>query len=171
MVISEIREWVWWTTVECWGAGTRKPQNLPASRRELGQLRWARAAAAQILSGLSSFTYTFFVVPIHGEKETNLMRISGDIATGSFACGGCRGSGVPGSSPARKTSWVERRAGKSCSRWKQRGCSRLALPLVSSLTKLNLPFRVGQSSLFCLQTWQSSPGGSPGSPARLSAKI
>lgn len=30
------------------------------------------------------------------------MRISGDICTGTFAWGGCRGSSAPGSNPALK---------------------------------------------------------------------
>lgn len=170
MVISEIREWVWWTTVECWGAGTRKPQNLPASRRERGRLRWARAAAAQILGGLSSFTCTFFVVHIHGEKETNLMRISGDIATGSFACGGCRGSG-PWLKPSAedKLSWEESRKELQQMKAKRLFQSRFATSIFPDETE----FAVQSWPVlpFLSADWQSSPGGSPGSPAPLSAKI
>lgn len=43
------------------------------------------------------------------KKETKVMRISGDICTGTFAWGGCRGSSAPGSHPALKASWERNR--------------------------------------------------------------
>lgn len=81
-------------------------------------------------------------------KKAILMRLSRDIPTGSFARRHGWGSSTLGKSPVLKGKPSEGRAGRAVAEKNRRSSLRAVFPLVAFLTELDLPFRVGQFSLF-----------------------
>ena len=81
-------------------------------------------------------------------KKAILMRLSRDIPTGSFARRHGWGSSTLGKSPVLKGKPSEGRAGRAVAEENRRSSLRAVFPLVAFLTELDLPFRVGQFSLF-----------------------
>lgn len=102
---------------------------------------WTRAA--QILNGLTSFTYT----NQECKEEMISVRLSGDVPIGSFAGGPRQGLSTLGRNPGLKGKRVRAEPEERQPR-EAKGQSRGVFPLVASLTILGSLFSVGQFSPF-----------------------
>lgn len=104
-----LNEWLWSAEGE---GGGKESSLVPSSGTLWTWLTWALAVAAQILRDLTSFTCTFFCcfrsqnINLVCKKETILLRLPGDVPTGSFAWGGWQGPSAFGLSPELKAGWV-----------------------------------------------------------------